>query len=71
MVAAASVTQLAIFSVGGLWLGYTLDGRFSTTPWLMFALTASGFGGGLFLLHRALSHTLDDDDDEPTPGDTP
>jgi F0F1-type ATP synthase assembly protein I len=38
--------------VGGLVIGYLLDGYFNTSPWLMLALTILGFAAACIRLVR-------------------
>jgi F0F1-type ATP synthase assembly protein I len=48
----------AIFVLGGL--GWWLDSRLKTTPWLMIAGAGLGFAAGLWLLIRAAFRSFRD-----------
>ena len=67
MQAASMVTELALWSVAGLWLGSWLDGRFGTGPWLFLLGTLLGFGVGLLRLFLGITRLQNDDsaDDPP------
>lgn len=39
-------------------LGYWLDGKWGTTPWLMLALGAFGFGAGLYRMLRTVNQAM-------------
>ena len=39
---------LGLMTVLGAWLGYYLDGRWGTGPWLTFVGTLCGMGAGFF-----------------------
>jgi len=45
---------ILVSTLGGLGLGYWLDGKLGTTPWLAFALTLVGLGAGLYETVRIL-----------------
>lgn len=49
---------VAIFILGGL--GWWLDARLNTTPWLMIAGAVLGFAVGLWLLLKAASRSFRD-----------
>ena len=42
------------------WLGWFLDGRWGTTPWLMIAGGALGFAAGLWMLIRTAKQAFKD-----------
>jgi F0F1-type ATP synthase assembly protein I len=42
------------------WLGWFLDGRWGTTPWLMLAGGALGFAAGLWMLIRTAKQAFKD-----------
>lgn len=44
--------SIALFTL----LGYWLDGRFGTRPWLLLAGVLVGFGGGAISLFKKFSH---------------
>ena len=47
--------QLAIAVVGGLWIGYLLDQKFGTLPWLSIIGLGIGAVGGFYNLFRILN----------------
>lgn len=51
----AAGTELAGSVVGGVLLGYWLDGRLGTAPWLTLLFTLAGLGGGLYRLISTLN----------------
>lgn len=63
--AAALVSQMAVITVlcGGL--GFWLDHRYDTTPWLLAGGTLGGFALGLVPLFTVLLRPEPDDDAEP------
>lgn len=64
--AAALVTNMAVLTVVGGWLGHWLDARLNTEPWLMVTGFFLGFVSGMLALFRILTQlTPEDDDDEP------
>ena len=46
----------AVMLPGGL--GYWLDGRWQTTPWLMLIGGAFGFGVGLYMMLKAAKQSM-------------
>ncbi len=44
---------IGISTLIGLGLGYWLDGKLGTTPWLAFSLTLLGLAAGLYQIHEA------------------
>lgn len=67
MVAGALVTELAVLTAGGVALGFWLDGRFGTEPWLTLLFCAGGFASGLVVLMRGLNRNARNDEDGPPP----
>lgn len=51
---AHSGLELAGALLLGLWLGYKLDGRLGTMPWLTLAGALLGLAAGFFLVGREL-----------------
>ena len=47
--------EFALYLLIFFFLGYYLDGRWGTGPWLMLAGAAVGFAGGLYSLFKTLS----------------
>ncbi len=45
----------------GLFLGYFLDRKLGTAPWLLLALTVLGIASGLLSLFRALKKYMKED----------
>lgn len=46
--------ELAAAVLAGFWVGYRLDAKFGTAPWLMLAGAAAGLAGGFYLVMREL-----------------
>lgn len=63
--AAAHVTQMAVVTAAGVWLGSWLDSRFGTDPWLILLCSLVFGAGGMFRLYYGLTHLPDDDDRNP------
>lgn len=40
------------------WLGYWLDGRWETTPWLMLLGGVFGFGVGLYMMLKTAKQSM-------------
>ncbi len=64
--AAGLVTQMAVSTVAGGWLGALLD-AWLATDWLTALGFVLGFAIGMLALFRHLSRSSRDDDDDPTP----
>jgi F0F1-type ATP synthase assembly protein I len=62
--AAALVTEVAVLTGVGLWLGSLADGRFGVEPWGVLFGTFIGFGAGLTRLFVAIQR-LDPPNDDP------
>jgi F0F1-type ATP synthase assembly protein I len=60
------VTQLTVSTFGLGFLGYELDARFHTEPWLLLTGFVGGFAVGMILFFRGLARLQADDDDEPS-----
>lgn len=52
--------EFAIAVVGGCLLGWYLDGRWGTSPWLVIIGTALGFGLGLYTMIKAVKRVFPD-----------
>jgi F0F1-type ATP synthase assembly protein I len=63
--AAAHVTELALATAVGLFVGSKLDAWLGTAPWLLFGGALLGFAGGLLRLIQGLSRLMETDDDPP------
>lgn len=63
MEAATIVTELALLTVAGLWLGSWLDSRLGTEPWLFLVGTLLGLSAGILRMFQGLSTLQDHDDD--------
>ncbi len=44
--------ELAVAVLAGFWLGYWLDKKLGSSPWLMLAGVAAGMGGGFYMVIR-------------------
>lgn len=53
-----------------LWIGYWLDGRLGTLPWLTIVGAFVGAAGGFISLYRGLTAVGSDDDDRAPGGRT-
>ncbi len=49
---ALGLSQFGFVIAGGLWLGFWIDKKLGTTPWLGFLGIFAGFGVGIRLLMR-------------------
>lgn len=67
MTAAATVTELTLMILAGLWLGSWLDGRLGTGPWLFFLGTLMGLIAGMLRLFQGLAKLQSDDEDQDDP----
>ena len=60
--AAALITQMAVVTAVGMWVGSELDRWLDTSPSFTLLLTAAGFAGGIYRVHLGLQQLQDDDD---------
>jgi F0F1-type ATP synthase assembly protein I len=65
--AAAFVTQMAVITVVGGWLGNLADSRLGTEPWLVSAGFITGFAIGVFAMLKGLLRTFNDEDSSHPP----
>lgn len=45
--------EFALSEILGVWLGYWLDGKLGTGPWLLIAGACAGFALGFYIIVRA------------------
>lgn len=58
-----SIGMLILVSIAvGFGIGYWLDGKFGTKPWLAFVFTLFGLAAGLYESVRILIEAMKDDD---------
>ncbi|MEN6356341.1 MAG: AtpZ/AtpI family protein [Armatimonadota bacterium] len=64
MAQVSSIALLILVSTGiGLGLGYWLDGKLGTTPWLAFVLTIVGLAAGLYEAVKILIEATENEGD--------
>lgn len=52
--------EFAVSVAGGCLLGWYLDGRWGTSPWLLITGAALGFGLGLYSMIKAVKRVFPD-----------
>ncbi|MCA9519672.1 MAG: AtpZ/AtpI family protein [Myxococcales bacterium] len=60
-----AASELGFAVLGGLALGYWLDGLLGTSPWLLLVGLVLGFTGGLWTLIRLTNKVMEDDRSKP------